>query len=384
MDRNHAEPHPGSQQALKQLMSSHGLVDVWRRMHTGSRQFTWSHFTDGKISMARLDRIYCFKHHFSIFKDCRILPVGFTDHSLVLCRVFIRNMLPRSAYWHFNSVLTFDQSFREALCYLWNDVRQKKRDFISLQQWWEHGKGTIRQLCQQHTFNVTREMANSIRELETDIIHLEMMSESTGNLEYIETMKNKKVTLAHLLDTKVQGVLVRSRMQNITEMDAPSSFFFGLERKHGQEKLIHSLLSDTGQELTEPGHIRQRAVDFYSELYRSEYTKNEELLDGFCAGLPQISEETNSQLNGALTLQELTVALQSMQGQKAPGIDGLTVEFYKAFWDVIGHDVLEVFNASLHEGLLPTSCLKREHYKILKTGVLCLFCVRTIRFCLKP
>ncbi len=35
LDRNHAEPHPVSQHALRQLVSSHDLVDVWRRMHTG-------------------------------------------------------------------------------------------------------------------------------------------------------------------------------------------------------------------------------------------------------------------------------------------------------------------------------------------------------------
>jgi len=39
------------------------------------------------------------------------------------------------------------------------------------------------------------------------------------------------MALANLLDNKVQGALVRSWVQNITEQDAPSSFFFGLEKK---------------------------------------------------------------------------------------------------------------------------------------------------------
>lgn len=117
LDRNHAEPHPVCQCALRQLVSSHDLVDVWRRMHTSSRQFTWSHVRDNRISLARLDRFDCFQHHFNIFKTCRILPVGFRDHSLLLGGVFISKILPRSAYWHFNSDLTLDQSFREALAF---------------------------------------------------------------------------------------------------------------------------------------------------------------------------------------------------------------------------------------------------------------------------
>lgn len=71
------------------------------------------------------------------------------------------------------------------------------------------------------------------------------MSESTGNPGYIESLKTKRMTLANLLDTKVQGELD----QNITEKDAPPSFFFGSERKHRQRKTIHFLLSGTGQEL---------------------------------------------------------------------------------------------------------------------------------------
>ncbi|KAG7480242.1 hypothetical protein JOB18_046484 [Solea senegalensis] len=112
-------------------------------------------------------------------------------------------------------------------------------------------------LCQQHTFNVIQDTCRSIKDLEIDIVELETLSDSTGNRGYIEVLKSKKMALAKLLDTKVQGALVRSRVQNITEMDAPSSFFFGLEKKHGQKKVIHSLLSDTGQELTDPGQIRK-------------------------------------------------------------------------------------------------------------------------------
>ena len=80
---------------------------------------------------------------------------------------------------------------------------------------------------------------------------LECESESTGNRGYIQILKTKKMALTNLLDTKVQGALVRSWFQNIKEMDAPSSYFFGLEKRRGQRRQIHSLLSETGQELTE-------------------------------------------------------------------------------------------------------------------------------------
>lgn len=65
LDRNHFEPHLASQRALTQLVGTHGLVDVWRRTHREERQYTWSHVRDNVVSLARLDRFYCFKHHFN-------------------------------------------------------------------------------------------------------------------------------------------------------------------------------------------------------------------------------------------------------------------------------------------------------------------------------
>lgn len=93
------------------------------------------------------------------------------------------------------------------------------------------------------------------------MVELQHLSESTGNGGYIEILKTKKMALANLLDKKVQGALVRSRIQ-ISKMDALSGFFFGLERKHRQRKQIHSLLLDAGQELID--QTRPRLLSFTS------------------------------------------------------------------------------------------------------------------------
>ena len=61
--------------------------------------------------------------------------------------------------------------------------------------------------------------------------------------------------LTDLLDVKVQAALVRSRFNHIMQMDAPSKFSFNLERKNRQSRMIRSLISATGQELTEPAEI---------------------------------------------------------------------------------------------------------------------------------
>ncbi|KAI3359013.1 hypothetical protein L3Q82_015397 [Scortum barcoo] len=69
-----------------------------------------------------------------------------------------------------------------------------------------------------------------------------------------------------------------------------------------------------------------------------------------------------------LTLDELHVALMSLANGKAPGIDGIPVEFYKAFWPVVGEDMLEVFQESFQSGFLPQSCRRAVITLLPKKG----------------
>ncbi|KAK3531523.1 hypothetical protein QTP70_024911, partial [Hemibagrus guttatus] len=93
--------------------------------------------------------------------------------------------------------------------------------------------------------------------------------------------------------------------------------------------------------------IRKQTVSFYSKLYRSELAAVQEVKEDFVSNLPKITEESSRELDRELTLEELEVALNSMQNGRSPGIDGLPVEFFKAFWSVIGQDLLDVLRSSI-------------------------------------
>ncbi|KAI4888926.1 hypothetical protein NFI96_005927 [Prochilodus magdalenae] len=210
--------------------------------------------------------------------------------------------------------------------------------------------------------------ARSMARLEDEILELQSLVDSTRDQGHVRALKLKTSALGDLLGIRAQGALVRSRFQKLTQMDAPSRFFFSLERKNGQSRFIHSLCSEDGRELTEPTGIRKRAVRFYAELYRSEFRDDEDLAAGFYAGLPKVSERSNGLLERPLGVQELHAALQGMDGGTAPGIDGLPVEFYKTFWTELGADLLAVLNESLAVGSLPLSCRRAVITLLPKKG----------------
>lgn len=85
---------------------------------TESRHYTWYCLSEDRISSARPDRFYCFKHH-QCFRGCKIIPVGFIDDSLVLGEIAVKNILPKSMYWHFNSSLALAKGFRDVLHNFW-------------------------------------------------------------------------------------------------------------------------------------------------------------------------------------------------------------------------------------------------------------------------
>ncbi len=368
LDRNHIEPHMPSRKRLTHIIKKHDLCDIWRQLNGDERQYTWVHTRDNVISFARLDRLYAFGHHLNIINSCSIVPMSFTDHAMVQCNVILNLIKPKSAYWHFNTSLLSDTFFKDSFKAFWENHRKTKSTFRSIQQWWDFGKIQIKQFCQQYTHNVTRELGRSLKSLEIDIKNCQQLADSTGDHYYLDTCLKKKAQLADLLGHKAQGALVRSRFQSIDQMDAPSKYFFSLEKKNGQRRLIQALRSEDGGLLLNPADIRRRAACFYQNLYRSELNLESKEENVFFDALPQMSEEGNAALSSPLSLGELHKALQCMESGRAPGVDGLPVDFFKTFWADLGVDLLQVLNGSLSEGRLPLSCRRAIITLIPKKG----------------
>ena len=194
-----------------------------------------------------------------------------------------------------------------------------------MQQWWDIGKTLIWQFCKQYTRNITKQITRSLQDLETKV---QILLGCTGDQGSVEVLKSKKAALANQLGITTQGALVHSRFLNASLMDAHTVL---LEFRNGQMKIIHCLRSKHGSSFTETTDIRRYATQFYKGLFNTELVEDQELDASFLYDLPQVETSTNCQLDAELTVEELHVALMSLANVKAPGIDGLPVDFYKVF-----------------------------------------------------
>jgi hypothetical protein len=65
----------------------------------------------------------------------------------------------------------------------------------------------------------------------------------------------------------------------------------------------------------------------------------------------QVSPQENAILTSPYTEDEIRKDVFQMEHNKALGPDGFLAEFYQSFWDIIKHDLLELFR-ELHVGQL--------------------------------
>ena len=109
--------------------------------------------------------------------------------------------------------------------------------------------------------------------------------------------------------------------------------------------------------VTSDKNILRKCRDLYENLYTAE-TVDLESQDWLLEELDQFLTSYDQALcEGELTLAECFEAASQMSTNKSLGSDGLSVEFYRRFWGLIGPNLAEILNYSFQHGSLSeTQC----------------------------
>ena len=87
---------------------------------------------------------------------------------------------------------------------------------------------------------------------------------------------------------------------------------------------------------------------FYQNLYKSGRNESDDryAAKSFLNNLiiPKLSEEEKRSCKGKILLNECELILETFQNNKAPGNDGIPVEFYKKLWPLIGEPFIKCVN----------------------------------------
>ena len=151
--------------------------------------------------------------------------------------------------------------------------------------------------------------------------------------------------------------MFRAKFRWVENGERPTKYFFNLEKRNYNRKTISELRLQDESTINNENVILDQIEIFYKNLYTSEESFSDEECDLFIRNLeiPILLDEDRDNLEGQLTYDECRKALETFQNDKAPGEDGVTIEFYKYFFDLLGNDLLAGFNEAHAKGELSIS-----------------------------
>jgi hypothetical protein len=339
------------------LMSHFDLSDIWRIRNPRLRKYTWRQ--RNPLIQSRLDYWLISDGLQDFIRVCDIQPAFHTDHSSIVLKIESKSSDKHGpSYWKFNDSLCEDSVYVNGLreknlewCLKYNDITDKRL-------FWELIKFEIRSYTQIFSKKVVKDRNTRLHELEKKFKEAEDSLNSNPCDETQTTWENLKAEISKHYDHVTQGVFVRSRADWMEKGEKNNKYFLNLEKSHKGKSSIRCILNDNGTECCDEKDILNEIKRFYASLYSSKHVDlNSPQSHMFLNGdhIPKLDDDDRDSCEGELTNNECYKVLCKMSNGKAPGNDGLTVQFYKTFWNIVGHHVVNSLNDAYKKGELSNS-----------------------------
>ena len=352
--RGNPTPRQSALRTLHNLTSQFALTDIWRQRNPHKREFTWTGRdtrTANSFINTRIDRFYTSQPITPHVSENSIVAYSHSDHDIILLTLDLDHQPRGPGYWHFNNTLLDDAIFGIEIQDFWTQWRTEKTRFPSPLEWWEAAKQNFKRIAIKRSTTL-RKLANMERnKLERDLSYLKQKA-TTGIPADVEKYLLAKQKLSDLEQRDLEAVKIRAKARFAEEGEKSTRYFYSLEKKKQADKSIQTLTKDNLDTVTSTRDILFETRAFYKKVYTAEAINPDTQRSFFDISIPQLSSSDQQSCELPLSTSELEQALKKMENNKSPGIDGLTSNFYKHFWPILGPDITQVFNHCFQHGLL--------------------------------
>ena len=334
---------------LEILMSNCSMCDVWRERNKEEKYFSWlkSSKNGENVKASRLDMILVSQGCKQRVLNVTYLPSLMTDHSAAFIVLNQTKYGRGIGYWKLNNrVIESSETQIEIreLIKLESNANKNRCPISS----WERIKKRVSNNLQQKS----RQLAAEDKLIMSQLI--EQVDVLQG--QYPLTQSNMKLLnatqedLNDLAIKRAKGVLFRSKVRWYEEGEKVSKYFFNLERERYNARCCFHLINSEGEDVTDFTQVIKMQEQFYTDLYTSntDVEFNQENIQD-----KVIDSKFTFMLNKCITDDEVKIAIDQMQKGKSPGRDGLTIEFYKMFWDELKEPFMLMIQEVEKTTLLP-------------------------------
>lgn len=321
------------------------LTDCFKTMHPREEGFTW--FSGDGARASRIDYIFT--------RDCpptdaRLSPVFFSDHLMLSCTLSLSSgVTPGSGLWKLNCSLLEDRELARKFREQYKEWQTLQDLYQTRAHWWEMVKGKtqtfFRQAGKQRKNRENRRMMGLQKRLQR------YFNLSQEGMDFTEEIKQVKEEMSLLTEAQSKGVILRSKERDIEEGEKCTRYFFRKIMSKGGG--LTKLQKPDGGMTETTDQVKETIETFYENLYKEKPVKKDTMME--VLKFIDKTVEDSVLLSQDFNILELKKCLSLFKKGKSPGQDGLPLEFYLTFWDILAPDLTNVFKDFEHLDRLPDS-----------------------------
>ena len=165
--------------------------------------------------------------------------------------------------------------------------------------------------------------------------------------------------------------MIRSRATWYELGEKDNKYFLNLEKSNKKKSSVHKIFTRAGKLTNNPKKIMDEPESFYADLYDGSSCPSDSatsmVLDN-SRGFPALADDSRKICEGKSGYSECFSVLGTFPKSKTPRNDGLTIEFYLAFWPLFRRLLVDSLNYAFEFGELSNSQKQAKITLIEKKG----------------
>ena len=352
MDRKNTFNNNKAMKEVENIMDEYFLKDIWRIRNEDKKEYSWIKklVTGEQRKASRIDFALVSSGLDQYVKHVTYISSIKTDHRALYMAIDTTQGERGTGYWKLN---TEGEDMEIKYVEMMNNEIDRTIQSASMKdplERWEILKDRIKKMSIKYAREKSHEQKEVIAQLSLKANEYEEnlpLQQEEDDL-YVST-KNE---LEDQLMMRTQGVMFRSKAKWYEEGERNTKYFYALEKARYNAKTCHKLVTDKGEEITDPKLILEEQRNFYRELYSEDEMVKFTLSNNSDIVVP---EEIRLQQEIQITTTDLEEAIKAMNNNKTSGEDGLPVDFYKCFWTKLRTAFLDMVLAVYEKGVLHTT-----------------------------
>jgi len=335
---------------MSRLLEQHDLIDIpLQKPHP-----TWRNRRTGSVALARrLDRFLMkgpLIHRLHSFKQW-VSNGGISDHSPIAMEIQGPQLKPKAPY-KFNHLWLQDPSFTNLITDFWRAHPIDRETSMA--------RGFVKNLTELKNIVISwarekkkreDEQLSKVEEDLNDLLDERNLGFITQDdkARLVELENQKK----NILKGREEATKLRSRATWLKAGDENTRFFHNFAKGRKVANTIWNLPLPEGGLADSFNKLSHLSTSHFRGLYKNPAGTNLAEIINVASHFPRFVEEEDSKdLEGPVSMAELESTIKWFQKEKSPGSDGWTIEFYIAFFELLGGDILKVIEESRISGCL--------------------------------